>query len=58
MTDEKELAMRARAKLQNEVVSGRIIRPTVCEKCGKACAEGKPWTIHGHHDDYTKPLDV
>lgn len=32
--------------------SGRIVRPDQCERCGVAC---KP---HGHHDDYSKPLDV
>lgn len=32
--------------------SGRITRPTHCQKCGKEC------TPHSHHDDYSKPLDV
>ncbi len=31
-----------------------IIRPTACESCGR-----RPiGTIHGHHADYTKPLEV
>jgi hypothetical protein len=31
---------------------GAIIRPDKCSKCGVRC---KP---HGHHEDYTKPLEV
>ena len=41
---------RAQKKLQRAVVSGRIIRGC-CEVCGADGAEG-------HHDDYSKPLDV
>jgi hypothetical protein len=32
--------------------SGRLVRPTECQRCGLT----KP--IHAHHDDYSKPLDV
>jgi hypothetical protein len=35
-----------------EVSRGNIVRPTVCSECGQ---ERK---VVGHHDDYTKPLDV
>lgn len=31
---------------------GEIERPDTCSECGKAC------TPDGHHEDYTKPLDV
>lgn len=34
------------------VKSGKIKRPPVCEKCGVECK------THGHHEDYSKPLDV
>lgn len=54
---------RARYPLQaaaNDAVSkairtGALLRPAACERCG-----GKPShePLHGHHDDYTKPLTV
>jgi hypothetical protein len=34
------------------VKSGRLIRPNHCSKCGVIC---KP---EGHHEDYSKPLEV
>lgn len=40
--------------------SGKIIRPDTCEVCGAKPLPnrlGRP-TIQGHHDDYSKPLDV
>ena len=36
----------------NAVASGRIEKPDVCSVC---MAGGR---IHGHHDDYSRPLDV
>jgi hypothetical protein len=33
----------------------RLVRPAVCENCN-AIPEHGP--LHGHHDDYLKPLDV
>ncbi len=44
--------VRARKRLSDLVREGRIKRPTNCESCGVAC---KP---NGHHEDYSKPLDV
>lgn len=42
----------ARIKVRNALLSGKLIRPTVCTVCDK---EG---SIEGHHEDYSKPLDV
>ena len=35
------------------VVSGELQYPDACERCGRVTRD-----IHGHHDDYSKPLDV
>jgi len=37
----------------NAVRNGRLEKKYECSECGK-----KDCIIHGHHDDYTKPLDV
>ena len=37
----------------NAVSSGKLIKPINCSECG--C---EPSRLHGHHDDYAKPLDV
>lgn len=34
---------------------GRLIKPDECTMCGKFTAKRK---MHGHHEDYSKPLDV
>jgi|SRR5271170_2702211 len=52
-SDEKfPLKRPARKILNYNIEKGYIIRPTICNKCGK---EGK---IDAHHEDYSKPLDV
>lgn len=43
---------KARLALAHAVQRGEIIRPSACEKCGTTCQP------HGHHEDYSKPLDV
>ncbi len=47
---------RARAEVQKAVADGRLVRPSLCEKCGKPPKRGRQ--ILAHHDDYNKPLDV
>jgi type II secretory ATPase GspE/PulE/Tfp pilus assembly ATPase PilB-like protein len=52
-TDEVLVAKKAARRRLNYCISaGKIERPDSCEKCGVSC---KP---DGHHDDYSKPLDV
>lgn len=43
---------RAHYFLSNAIRDKRIIKPDYCEVCGKKC---KP---HGHHSDYSRPLEV
>lgn len=38
--------------IETAIRNGEFGRPDECEKCGK---KGK---IHGHHHDYSKPLEV
>ena len=43
---------KAHHAVNNAVRDGRLIKPDNCESCG---ATG---LIHGHHPDYSKPLEV
>jgi hypothetical protein len=43
---------RAHWAFKEAVRQGKIVRPSICPKCGN---EGR---IHAHHHDYTKPLEV
>ena len=45
--------VRANRILQYNVLKGKIIRPKVCSICGT-----DKGGIEGHHEDYSKPLDV
>lgn len=42
----------AHRKVYRAVMSGCLIRPTICSRCQKS----KP--LHAHHRDYSKPLQV
>lgn len=44
--------MKARVAVGYAVRSGKLIKPTLCPRCGKA---GR---IEGHHPDYSKSLEV
>ncbi len=47
--------VQARCQLKEAVRMGKVAKPSACSLCG---AEPEPRLIHGHHNDYTKPLDV
>lgn len=36
----------------NALRDGKITKPNECERCGA------DWQLHGHHEDYAKPLEV
>ena len=42
----------ARIAVGNAVRDGAILRPTECEICSASA------DLHGHHDDYSRPLEV
>jgi hypothetical protein len=42
----------ARYMLRSAVREGHIIKPKICSSCGKEKL------LHGHHKDYSKPLEV
>ena len=42
----------ARSAVNNAVRDGRLFKPSQCEGCNDET------TLHGHHCDYNKPLDV
>lgn len=48
-----EIAMK---QLKNAIISKKISKPNICSICGFT-TDNKS-LIHGHHEDYSKPLDV
>jgi len=49
----ERIKQRARSRMTYAIKKGVLVRPTHCEDC-KRPYKG----LHGHHEDYTKPLDV
>ena len=45
----------ARLKLNVAVLRGQLVKPKTCEGCGVRFPSRK---LHGHHDDYRRPLVV
>jgi hypothetical protein len=46
---------RAGKALRNAVRDGRVVKPSLCSQCG---SETPPRRLHGHHHDYSMPLEV
>lgn len=46
---------RARLIVLEALRSGRLVRPKICSRCHEAPKVG---VVHGHHEDYARPIDV
>lgn len=46
---------RARNVLKEAIASGEVVKPDHCEGCGSLTSS---YNLHGHHHDYSKPLEV
>jgi hypothetical protein len=51
--NEKRRGYPAHTKIGNAVRDGKLIKPDHCTRCNRTGIK-----IEGHHDDYSKPLDV
>lgn len=49
---EHPVGVRAQQLVYAAIRAGRLQRPDQCKTCGRATR------LHGHHDDYSKPLEV
>jgi hypothetical protein len=47
--------VKAREALNHAVAAGTVVKPDRCEDCGEPTESRR---LHGHHEDYSKPLDV
>lgn len=47
-----KLKISAVQKVGDALRYGKMVKPEICEKCGKKTE------LQGHHEEYTKPLDV
>lgn len=47
-----KIKYKAHNELNNSLRDGKILKPSNCQNCKIEC------NPHGHHDDYSKPLDV
>src|SRR6188508_2417019 len=45
----------ARKAVKEALASGALVKPKTCERCGWKPQQN---LLHGHHPDYTKPLQV
>lgn len=50
----------AYSAVRTALKQGKLVRPETCSRCGAADAKGIDGrsTIHAHHHDYSKPLDI
>lgn len=53
--NKRKRAYKANYKLNNAIALGKIEKPARCQKCGLRFHSRK---IHGHHTDYSNPLEV
>lgn len=54
MSSRRRIRQRAKHAVLRAVRSGRLHRPVDCSRCGDI--PRRP--VHGHHPDYSKPLQV
>lgn len=55
LVNERGLARSARIALSNAVRDGKVMKPSCCQRCWRVTSSRR---LHGHHHDYSKPLEV